>query len=131
MSENEEKIFPRKRVYKRRSAEKRGDPEATKKTAGLPLEDLEALRELMPRLTPKGQEVLGLLLKVFDQDGQLNTEQLLQLINFYVGQSPNPALQQLMSLWPLISSASQGGNQPINPALLTGLLGMMMPNRPK
>lgn len=131
MSENEEKIFPRKRVYKRRSAEKRGDAEPTKKTAGLPLEDLEALRELMPKLTPKGQEVLSLLLKVFDQNGQLNTDQLLQLINFYVGQSPNPALQQLMSLWPLISSASQGGNQPFNPALLTGLLGMMMPNRPK
>jgi len=130
MSENEEKIFPRKRVYKRRSIGKTENEELQKK-AGLPPEDLEALRELAPKLSHKGQEVLNLLLKVFDQNGQLNTDQLWQLISFYVGQSQSPALQQLMTLWPFITSASHGGNQPFNPALLTSLLGMMMPNRPK
>jgi|SRR5690554_1013955 len=130
MSENEEKIFPTKRVYKRRSSVKKPDPEQ-KSGTGLPPEDLEAFRELVPKLSPKGQEILNLLLKIFNQDGTLNTDQLLQLIHLYVGQSQNPALSQLMSILPLLSSTSFAGNQQLNPALLTGLLGMLMPNRPK
>ncbi|HHT49136.1 MAG TPA: hypothetical protein GXZ98_07580 [Firmicutes bacterium] len=135
MSDHEVKNFPKKRVYKRRSAtqEKSPPPSPPK---GLPPEDLAAFRELAPKLSPKGQEVVALLIKVFNEKVELNTDQLLQLIGNYTGQeksSPhrnqqNPNLSPLISMLPLLTSSL--GNQGINPTVLASLVSMLAANRP-
>ncbi|HEY8391673.1 MAG TPA: hypothetical protein VIL83_02995 [Capillibacterium sp.] len=139
MSEHEVKKFPKKRVYKRRSAtqEKPQPPPAPSAPAkGLSPEDLAAFRELAPRLSPKGQELVALLIKVFNEKGELNTDQLFQLISNYTGQeknSParshsNPNLSPLISMLPLLTSSLS--NQGINPTVLASIVSMLAANRP-
>ena len=81
MSDQEEKSYPKKRIYKRRSisqAQPQAEPpDSSTPPRGLPPEDLAALSELAPKLSPKGQEVIGLLVKVFNEKGELNTDQLI------------------------------------------------------
>ncbi len=131
MSENGVKEFPKKRIYKRRSLvpDKKNDPV---KASGLPPEDLEAFRNLMPKLSPKGREIVSLLLKAFNERGEINPNQLLQTLNLYASQEKNNNLTPLLNMLPLLTSSlgSQQG-QGINPAILTSLLGMLMSNRPR
>lgn len=129
MSENEEKIFPKRRVYRRRLSTRKLSAGTPRK--GLPPEDLQAFRELAPKLSPQGREVINLLLKVFNEKGEFNIEQLLNLVNMYAGQTQNSSLGQLLNLLPLFSASAQGGNQMLSPALLAGLLSALIPNRPR
>ena len=137
MSEYEVKKFPKKRVYKRRSAtQEKERPQPPPPAKGLPPEDLAAFRELAPKLSPKGQEVIALLIKVFNEKGELNTDQLLQLIGNYTGQEKsgpqrshqNPNLSPLISMLPLLTSSL--GNQGINPTILASIVSMLAANRP-
>ncbi|HBL36142.1 MAG TPA: hypothetical protein DDZ55_04985 [Firmicutes bacterium] len=142
MSDHEVKSFPKKRIYKRRSISQTQpptEPPSSTPSKGLPPEDLAALLELAPKLSPKGQEVIGLLLKVFNEKGELNTDQLLQLISNYNGQAinappknnpnPNPNLSSVISMLPLLTSSL--GNQGINPTVLASLVSMLAANRPR
>lgn len=138
MSDHEVNSFPKKRIYKRRSAaQARPEPPPPTPTKGLPPEDLAALQELAPKLSPKGQEVIALLVKVFNEKGELNTDQLLQLIGNYTGQEKsgpqknhqNPNLSPLISMLPLLTSSL--GNQGINPTVLASLVSMLAVNRPR
>src|SRR5690606_15797187 len=114
MSDHEVKDFPKKRIYRRRSAAQ-AKPQPSTPTKGLPPEDLAAFQELAPKLSPKGQEVIALLVKVFNEKGELNTDQLLQLISGYTGQEKNnpqkspPNLSPLIGMLPLLTSSL--GNQ--------------------
>jgi len=136
MSDHEVNSFPKKRIYRRRStAQARPKPSPPPK--GLPPEDLAAFQELTPKLSPKGQEVIALLVKVFNEKGELNTDQLLQLISNYTGQekgSPpknhhNPNLTPLIGMLPLLTSSL--GNQGLNPTVLASLVSMLAANRPR
>jgi hypothetical protein len=129
MSENEVKGLPKKRVYKRRSTvpDKEFVPVNSN---GLPPEDLEAFRNLLPKLSPKGREIVSLLLKAFNEKGEVNPNQLLQTVNLYASQEKSNNLAPLLNMLPLLTS-SLGNQQGINPAVLTSLLGMLMSNRPR
>ncbi|NLY91481.1 MAG: hypothetical protein GX081_07720 [Firmicutes bacterium] len=138
MSEHEVKKFPKKRVYKRRSAtqEKPQPQPPPLPPKGLSPDDLAAFRELAPKLSPKGQELIALLIKVFNEKGELNTDQLLQLIGNYTGQEKsgpqrshqNPNLSPIISMLPLLTSSL--GNQGINPTILASIVSMLAANRP-
>lgn len=139
MSEPEVNKFPKKRVYKRRSAtqEKPQTPPAPPvPPKGLSPEDLAAFRELAPKLSPKGQELIALLIKVFNEKGELNTDQLVQLISSYAGQEknspsknhPTPNLSPLISMLPLLTSSLS--NQGLNPTVLASIVSMLAANRP-
>ena len=136
MSDHEVKSFPKKRIYRRRSAAQ-AKPQPSMPTKGLPPEDLAAFQELAPKLSPKGQEVIALLVKVFNEKGELNTNQLLQLISNYTGQeksSPqknpsNPNLSPLIGMLPLLTSSL--GNQGLNPTVLASLVSMLAASRPR
>lgn len=124
MSEN---AFPRKRIYRRRSSmvETKKSPSAPR---GLTPEDLEAFQDLSHRLSPQGREVITLMLKVFTDKGELDTEQLMKLISIYAGQTKHSSLAPLLNILPFLVSPSQGGQSPsTNPALLASLLGMLIP----
>ena len=146
MSDHEVKSFPKKRIYKRRSADRVGteaqaqpQPQLSPPppSKGLPPEDLAAFQELATKLSPKGQEVIALLVKVFNEKGELNTDQLLQIIGNYTGQEKNvsakqhqnPNLAPLISMLPLLTSSL--GNQGINPTVLASLVSMLAANRPR
>lgn len=140
MSDQEEKSYPKKRIYKRRSisqAQPQAEPDLSTPPKGLPPQDLAALSELVPKLSPKGQEVIGLLIKVFNEKGELNTDQLIQLISNFNGQeknapaknNPNPNLSSVISMLPLLTSSL--GNQGMNPTVLASLVSMLAANRPR
>ncbi len=136
MSDHEVKNIPKKRIYRRRSAAQT-KPQPSTPAKGLPPEDLAAFQELVPKLSPKGQEVIALLLKVFNEKGELNTEQLLQLINNYAApvknhaqKNPaNPNLTPLISMLPLLTSSLS--NQGLNPTVLASLVSMLAASRPR
>ncbi|NLM36991.1 MAG: hypothetical protein GX202_02550 [Firmicutes bacterium] len=136
MSDHEGKSFPKKRVYRRRNAGQT-KPEPSTPAKGLPPEDLAAFQELVPKLSPKGQEVIALLMKAFNEKGELNTEQLLQLINNYAApvknttqKNPaNPNLAPLIGMLPLITSSLN--NQSLNPTVLASLVSMLAASRPR
>lgn len=126
MSENEEKDFSRKRIYRRRSSvvETKKSPTAPK---GLTPEDLEAFQDLSPRLSPQGREVITLMLKVFTDKGELDTEQLMKLISIYAGRTKHSSLAPLLNILPFLVSSSDGQSPSTNPAVLASLLGMLIP----
>ena len=136
MSNHEVKDFPKKRIYKRLGpSQNRQNAQA--QPSGLPPEDLAVFRELMPKLSPKGQEIISLLVKVFNEKGEINPNQLLQMVNQYTDQgksSPQKNFQSqnlspLLSMLPLLTSSL--GNQSINPTVLASLLSMLAANRPR
>ncbi|HHT06801.1 MAG TPA: hypothetical protein GXZ97_11120 [Hydrogenispora sp.] len=136
MSDHEVKSFPKKRIYRRRSAAQ-AKPQPSMPKKGLPPEDLAAFQELAPKLSPKGQEVIALLVKVFNEKGELNTDQLLQLISNYTGPEKNnaqknpsnPNLSSLIGMLPLLTSSL--GNQSLNPTVLASLVSMLAASRPR
>jgi|GEM_PF-2509433 len=133
INEKEKKALPRKLVYKKRSPVNPQEEEKKRQNI-LTSEDLELFQELAPKLSPKGREIINLFLTVFDQKGNFNLSQLLQMISLYTGEnkstpSSSPA-SSLMELLPLISSLTGGGNQgqggsPINPAALASLFSLL------
>jgi len=136
MSDQEVNRFPKKRIYRRRRTVQ-PKPQPSMPTKGLPPEDLAAFQELAPKLSPKGQEVIALLVKVFNEKGELNTEQLLKLIGNYTSPEKSnpqkntsaPNLSPLIGMLPLLTSSL--GNQGLNPTVLAGLVSMLAASRPR
>lgn len=136
MSDREVNGVPKKRIYKRRSPVQQSQDQQ-KQSGGLTPEDLAAFRELAPKLSPKGQEIVALLIKVFNEQGELNPNQLLETINNFTGQdksspkknSQTNNLTPLLSMLPLLTSSL--GNQGINPTVLASLLSMLATNQPR
>ncbi|NLW56246.1 MAG: hypothetical protein GX050_06470 [Firmicutes bacterium] len=133
MAEREVNGAPKKRIYKRRSPVQPSQ-EGPKHSSGLTPEDLAAFRVLAPKLSPTGQEIVALLIKVFNEHGELNPEQLLELINNFAGReksSPKKSAQTnqltpLLNMLPLLTSSL--GNQGLNPTVLASLLSMLAAN---
>ncbi len=127
--EKNEETLQRKLTYKRRSPGKPNEVEK-KDPIGLTPEDLALLRELAPRLSPKGRQMINLVLIVFDQERKADLNQLLQIISPYVGGSPSTPSSSLMELLPLLSSLAGNGNPGqsggINPAALAGLFSLLL-----
>ena len=117
----------------------RPEPEANAASAGqestkapsisLTPEDLVLLREVAPKLSPKGREIIHLLLTVFGRGGPPDLNSLLQMAGLLGGDN---SLSSLATMMPLISSlpGNQSGNQGLNPAMLAGLLNLLSSNRP-
>ena len=130
------KDFPKKRIYKRLGPSQNRQ-QAQTQPSGLPPEDLTAFQELIPKLSPKGQEIISLLVRIFNEKGEINPNQLLQMVNQYTGQEKSGPqknfqshnLSPLLSMLPLLTSSL--GNQSINPTVLASLLSMLAANRPR
>ncbi len=133
MSEREVSGAPKKRVYRRRRPVPPSQ-NGQKQTGGLTPEDLAAFRELAPKLSPTGQEIIALIIKVFNEHGELNPDQLLGMINNFANRhqsSPKKSSQAnnltpLLSMLPLLTSSL--GNQGLNPTVLASLLSMLATN---
>ena len=93
-------------------------------STGLSPSDLALLRELAPKLSPKGREIINLLLAVFSRDGRPDLNALLQMAGLKGGDN---SLSSLTTIMPLISSltGNQSGNQGLNPAMLASLLNLL------
>lgn len=93
-------------------------------STGLSPSDLALLRELAPKLSPKGREIINLLLAVFSRDGRPDLNALLQMAGLMGGDN---SLSSLTTIMPLISSltGNQSGNQGLNPAMLASLLNLL------
>lgn len=124
-NEKEEKTLPRRLAYRSRSPEK----QVEKHVNGLTPGDLELLRQLAPKLSPRGRQIISLVLTVFDQEGNVNLNQLLQIISPYAGGNKSTPSSSLMNLLPLISSLAGSGNQgqggAINPAALASIFSLL------
>jgi hypothetical protein len=93
-------------------------------STGLTPTDLALLRELAPKLSPKGREIVHLLLAVFSRDGRLDLNTLLQMAGLMGGD--NSLSSSLATIMPLISTlGNQSGNQGLNPAMLASLLNLL------
>lgn len=126
----------RRLVYKKRPGTDTNPAGAqTQKTQshGLTPEDLALFRELTPKLSPKGREIIHLLLSVFGGEGGLDLNSLLQMVSHFGGNNSNSSLSSsLTTIMPLLSSLSgnQSGNQGLNPMVLTSLLNLLSSSRP-
>ena len=111
------------------SAAGAGKEQTSASSSGLPPEDLALLRELAPRLSPKGREIIHLVLAVFGQSGPPDLNTLLQMAGLLGG---NNSLSSLANIMPLITSltGNQSGGQGLNPAVLASLLNLLSSNRP-
>ncbi|NLZ43995.1 MAG: hypothetical protein GX894_03985 [Clostridia bacterium] len=125
MSDLERTEQPEPEVNATGAGQETPNPSSTGLTSsGLSPSDLALLRELAPKLSPKGREIINLLLAVFSRDGRPDLNALLQMAGLKGGDN---SLSSLTTIMPLISSltGNQSGNQGLNPAMLASLLNLL------
>ena len=107
------------------SAAGAGKETAKASPAGLTPEDLALLREVAPKLSPRGLEIIHLLLAVFGRGGPPDLNSLLQMAGLLGGD--NSLSSSLATIMPLLTTLArnQGGNQGLNPAMLASLLNLL------
>ncbi|NLY89257.1 MAG: hypothetical protein GX085_06505 [Firmicutes bacterium] len=107
-----------------------GSETANASSSGLTPGDLALLRELAPKLSPKGREIVHLVLAVFGRGGPPDLNSLLQMAGLLGGDGSLSS--SLATIMPLITSlaGNQSGNQGLNPAMLASLLNLLSSNKP-